>query len=216
MKMDMLKEALNMMYARGDHEPEIKAEIKSALEELQTTMDLWGDRADNYELEARLVPEESMAELININLYNMYGRMMRENRNLVEFDLFVCGCRGGSVYADGFEYLSDKALRGGYEFIRDLWQDNESNGSNNPDGTFDAGKFNLSEMAARRDNNYRLKKALSDYRTAGHALTIEWDKTLSTEWYAPAALESKYPFEKSFDELLDDVDNWVEDAIEKL
>lgn len=71
-----------------------------------------------------------LTTLLNYLTYDDYGLLKRKNET-VSFELY------SETVRDKYDLeLSDEVLELGYYFIRDLWNDNERYGNNNPDGTF--------------------------------------------------------------------------------
>lgn len=71
-----------------------------------------------------------LTTLLNYLTYDDYGLLKRKNKT-VSFELY------SETVRDKYDLeLSDEVLELGYYFIRDLWNDNERYGNNNPDGTF--------------------------------------------------------------------------------
>lgn len=71
-----------------------------------------------------------LTTLLNYLTYDDYGLLKRKN-GTVSFELY------SETVRDKYDLeLSDEVLELGYYFIRDLWNDNERYGNNNPDGTF--------------------------------------------------------------------------------
>lgn len=136
MKIDTLEAALCMMRARGDWTEDDLKDIDSALDEIADCKTRGKDLDDIWHGDVHIIHTNDTIDLVNKNLYDMYGRMMRQNQNLVELDLFLMACYGGSVDCLGFEHWPAKALEDGYWLVKDLWYENETYGFNNPDGTF--------------------------------------------------------------------------------
>lgn len=131
----ILKQALHMMLQRGDNDPDVTSGIQDALEEIANVEELWGDDAVNWDYDVTPLPISGAIDLVNRCLYDDYGLLRRANTTAIDYGDFAYDARtGGNSY--GFEYMSDKALEAGFEFIRDLWQDNENVGDNNLDGSF--------------------------------------------------------------------------------
>jgi|WetSurMetagenome_2_1015567.scaffolds.fasta_scaffold15213_6 hypothetical protein len=136
MKRTVLEQALCMMRARGDWSKEELKNIDDALDEVAESKKLNAPNNDIWDDEVYLVSIEDATTVGNRMLYDMYGRMMRQNRNLVEFDLFEMACRGGSVDCSGFEHWPKSALHACWEIIADLWYTNESQGLNKSTGEY--------------------------------------------------------------------------------
>lgn len=72
-----------------------------------------------------------LMDLLNMTTYDVYGRCQRMYRTANFYD-YAYRCRhDADLYG-----LTDDQLLIAYDFIRDLWSDNERDGCNNPDGTF--------------------------------------------------------------------------------
>lgn len=140
MNLQTVEKALCLARVHELTTPEMRQQIDEALDEIAEITNLTKNIADIWQHEAFVIHVSDTSDLVNRNLYDMYGRMMRSNHGLVEFDTFLMCCRGGSTDNYGFEYWPTEALKTGYEIVSDLWADNESQGCNNPDGTFNKGK----------------------------------------------------------------------------
>lgn len=128
----ILKKALHMMLQRGDHDPNVTSGIQDALEEIANVEERWGDDAMNWDYGATILPLTAAIDLVNVCLYDTYGLLCRSSPTVIRYEDFAPFAR----QAAGFETMSDQALRDGFEFVCDLWKDNERFGYNNLDGSF--------------------------------------------------------------------------------
>lgn len=132
MKLKVIEEALKMYEARGDHDDQTQADIYNCWVELAEMKKPKGVD-DWYCQDVTILPSILMNDLCNRLLYDTYGRMARRlpnGRDIVANFIHA-------VHTE--EYLteiSDLILADAFEFLRDLWSDNEAVGCNNPDGSF--------------------------------------------------------------------------------
>lgn len=136
MKLDILFKAMRSYKIRlAENDPEYE-EARKAYWELRNAQKYW--KADNRRLwkdEVRIVPIDVMIDVQNHMLYDEFGKMAKEAElagTHVFFDDYVEMAREYSAFAD----VTLGVLEDGFEFLRDLWGDNETYGQNNPDGTF--------------------------------------------------------------------------------
>jgi hypothetical protein len=82
-----------------------------------------------------VVSISDIIDAVNYAAYDIYGKLQRNSTTRISTDEFIAECRR-TLTLDGF---TDEMIREGYDFVSDLWYDNESVGNNKPDGTFDTG-----------------------------------------------------------------------------
>ena len=132
MFIDIMIEALSNLYESTDHPDYKRMAIKDALDEAYAQKKLM-----DYDLvkgQVHIVSLTTALELVNLGLYDEFGRdakMFKKVGQSYTFDRFLSIARNS--------YLSDittDMLRDGYDYLSDLWNDNETYGNNNPDGTF--------------------------------------------------------------------------------
>lgn len=104
---------------------------------------------DIAELEERLKPNDDLwhgvvwpisqgdlIDIINVNGYDMYGELYRENNNKVPtVEAYIQRCRNKRTFDD----FTDGMISEGYYLLVDLFGDNEALGYNDDEGHFDGG-----------------------------------------------------------------------------
>ena len=135
----LLQEALTAILNRYDvesdeHEAIIEGLIQ--LKELKQQMkddSLWKD-------EVSIISTGANGDIVNMLYYATYGRLKKAN-GTVSFEMFKEVVRNSLLSED--RYFPTVLLRDGFDFLSDLWADNEALGCNNPDGSFNpnSGRF---------------------------------------------------------------------------
>lgn len=74
-------------------------------------------------------------DLTNMQCYDAYG-LIRKATDSCSFEQFKEAIKYAPVYGFGFQDFTDAMLQPGYDLISDLWEENEREGSHNPNGTF--------------------------------------------------------------------------------
>ena len=132
MKLNVIKQALNMYLARGDWSDEERNDIQEAIQETANLERIIEPNTDLWRNEVRLVSVESSCDIGNVLLYDIYGLQARLTGGIVSIKEFIAGARKEF----GCDYLSDEFLQDAYDIISDLWAENEAYGAHNADGTF--------------------------------------------------------------------------------
>lgn len=149
MYIDILIEALDNLYENTLYPDYKRSAVKEALDEAYAQKDLM-----DYELlkgNVHIVSLTTALETINQALYDDFGRsakMHKKNNVPYTFNKFYTTARSS--------YLSDitvDMLRDGFEYLEDLWNDNEVFGNNNPDGTFRCTSGRLSSSTVETIHN---------------------------------------------------------------
>lgn len=87
----------------------------------------------DYCEDVTVIPTELMLDFGNKMWYNTYGRMARRLPNGRDIPAnFINAVRKEEYITE----VSDLVLNDVYDFLRDLWADNERDGENDTDGTF--------------------------------------------------------------------------------
>ena len=140
MKLDVLFEAVrNHKIRLAENDPEYEDAHKAYLE-LRNAKRYW--KPDNQRLwndEVRVVPIDTLIDVQNHMLYDEFGKMAKECKDAntkMFFDDYIEMAREYSAFMD----VSLEVLEDGYQFLCDLWGDNEMYGENNPDGTFSSSR----------------------------------------------------------------------------
>ena len=77
-----------------------------------------------------LVSPFTLSTLLNLTTYNDYGKLKRQTGNVTPEQYYELV--RNNLWLDE---ITDSNLQLGYYLVRDLWNDNEHFGHNNPDGT---------------------------------------------------------------------------------
>ena len=77
-----------------------------------------------------LVSPFTLSTLLNLTTYNDYGKLKRQTGNVTPKQYYELV--RNNLWLDE---ITDSNLQLGYYLVRDLWNDNEHFGHNNPDGT---------------------------------------------------------------------------------
>lgn len=135
MKHSILEKALRAYVSMADAS-ELPA-VLDAIEELAVTK----ERATAV-LEASdnclLIPETAWCEFCAGITYDQYGLLARQANGMVTYDNFR------SVVEHTFNFVDQMAnnlFLSVFELNRDLWDENEKDGYNNPDGTYNMSKI---------------------------------------------------------------------------
>lgn len=149
MYIDIMIEALDKLY-ETTYTPDYKrAAIKDALDELHAQRELM-----DYDLlrgQVHIVSLTTAMETVNMALYDEFGRDvkgLKRDKMPYTFDRFYNLARNS--------FLSDMTidmLRDGFEYLEALWEDNETYGNNNPDGTFRYYRLKLSNDSVETIHN---------------------------------------------------------------
>lgn len=132
MKLKIIEEALKMYEARGDHDDQTQADIADCWIEL-AEMKKPGDVDDWYCADVDIIPSLLTTDLCNRLLYDTYGRIARTATPDSDIAAnFIHAVRT----EDDLTEISELILADAFEYLHDLWNDNEAIGYNNPDGTF--------------------------------------------------------------------------------
>lgn len=92
--------------------------------------------ADVWKHEVNFIASCTLMDLLNVATYDTYGYCKRNYKQNMSFGDYAYRCR---EFAD-FAALTDSQLLVAYDFISDLWRDNEADGFNRADGSFNRDK----------------------------------------------------------------------------
>ena len=132
MKLKVIEEALKLYEARGDHDYQTQVDIYNCWIELAEMKKPKGVD-DWYCQDVTILPSILMNDLCNRLLYDTYGRMARRLPNGCDI---VANFINAVHTEDCLTEISDLILADAFEYLRDLWNDNEAIGDNNADGSF--------------------------------------------------------------------------------
>ena len=113
--------------------------ICDELNDLQEAFEASGEGLDTFNI--LMVPENTIHDMLNELTYDTYGRLRRDCKSFSAADL--AGCRISYVEAVGHDYpgIPRASLLSMCYFLEDLWEDNEAEGNNNPDGSYNKSCF---------------------------------------------------------------------------
>lgn len=129
----LLQEALTAILNKYDVESDEHGAIIDGLiqlKELKQQMkddSLWKD-------EVSIISTGANCDIVNMMYYDEYGKLKRAN-GTVTFEMFQKHVRESFVASNG-NYYPTVLLQDGFDFVSDLWSDNEALGNNKPDGSF--------------------------------------------------------------------------------
>lgn len=125
MKFSLIMQAMQLMIDNGINVNEAQQVINDIdYMRKQINIDDWDD--------CHILAENDVISLFNSTTYDVYGKLYVANNCKVTFEQYAYECR---KYHE-WNCASDTTLKVGYEFISDLYSDNEKQGYHNTDGTF--------------------------------------------------------------------------------
>ena len=131
MTIDILIEAIEKL--KEDFHPDYKEKlISDTLDELYNVRIETNRCRSLWHGTVYPVSIHDLLDLININLYDTFGKIMRKYPGREAMNKFVDAVHN----TPGFEHMSYDIIQDGFDYLNDLWHDNEEYDSNNPDGTF--------------------------------------------------------------------------------
>lgn len=145
MKLSIIEKALASYIRSAECSATDVDEVLTAIQECAATRDRYRD--DDIKLwkeNVQIIPLTTLMDFLNITTYDVYGKMQKTalknridniptERYTIPLDQYAYECR---KQMPGCELLTNSQLECGYEYIRDLWFDNEADGCHNDDGTF--------------------------------------------------------------------------------
>ena len=132
MKLNILKAALEYYAMSADCSNEDRQEVFAAITSCAQVQERF-TYSDTYKNECYVLSADAMAGLLNIATYDWYGRRQKiygNGEHRLPFDHYAAECR--KYIPD----LTNEQLELGYDYIGDLWHDNEALEQHNDDGTF--------------------------------------------------------------------------------
>lgn len=134
MKYSILEKALRAYVSEA--EASELPEVINALNELAVVKELATDVMDGSD-DCILQDETVWREFSACVTYDCYGRLARQTNNTVTYESFR------SAVAHTFSFVDQMPRNyflSAYELNKDLWNENEQDGYNNPDGTYNMHK----------------------------------------------------------------------------
>lgn len=205
MTIDMLIEAMELLKDSGYHPDYKERLIDQTINELYNVRIETNKCRDIWHGSVCVLATTDVLELINHGLYNKFGKIMRTPNDRNPMYRFADAVHE----TPGFEYLSDDIIRDGYEYLNDLWHDNEQYCSNNPDGTFktEPAKFKVLDYEYFNSGGHCMVGVftvwLPDKNQTIYALTNEEGCTLATVDYIRNDLDID-----DYDELMIESVDW--------
>ena len=131
MNMNLIKRALLNYVNTVENKDELN-EVIEAISEINSVIDCDIDKED-WDYEAFIIPAFTWDNVLNNMTYDILGKRMRLHKGDVPMSYYIHDVREAYI---GFDNIPNSYFELGYEVIKDLWQNNEQEDSNNPDGTF--------------------------------------------------------------------------------
>jgi hypothetical protein len=129
MKLEILKKALEHYILSADCSEADRQNVFDAIAECNNQIERYYSR-ELWMDTVYIVTSDSMHTLLNKVTYDNYGKL-KKSCGQVPFEWYAEDVR------KAFDMdLTNEVLQLGYHFVSDLWNDNEADGENNPDGTF--------------------------------------------------------------------------------
>lgn len=134
MDIRILKEALKCYAQSADCPAKDRDKVLEAIGECQATIDrVIAEDVDDFTFIVSTIPVMTLSDFLNLTTYNIYGKLAKRHGGRAPFHHYVHAVERDSLMIN---MLTAAQLQVGYDFIADLWSDNEANGEHNPDGTF--------------------------------------------------------------------------------
>lgn len=130
MKLRLLKEALEHYVLSADCSENDRQDVFAAITECAQLEERYSDR-ELWKDSVHVITTSSLIDFLNMTTYDDFGKLAKSHDGRPPFDYYANEVRCG-FQSD----LTDNAIRCGYDFLCDLWGDNERYGNNNEDGTF--------------------------------------------------------------------------------
>ena len=135
MDIKILKDALKC-YAQHESCPmDDMDKVLDAIGECQATIDriVADGYYDDVMCAVHTIPAIVLTDFLNMTTYDVYGKLAKQHGGECSFDRYMHEVQNIGL---GFCQMTAAQVMCGYDFLSDLWHDNESYGANNPDGTF--------------------------------------------------------------------------------
>lgn len=129
MKLDVVRQALEMLIQSAEPEYVDKQQAFVALQEINNAT----ERATDFDIfgrEAYIISASNMHDIMINSLYGTYA----SRRKIHGADFPVSYFQHDARKIFGFEDFTNDQLQVGYDIISDLWNDNEATGEHNEDG----------------------------------------------------------------------------------
>ena len=130
MKLQTIENALKHYMLSADCSVEEREDVDSALRTCYAVSERYADRK-LWQDSVQLITTSTLIDFLNMSTYDTFGKLAKLHNGDVPFEYYAAAVRN-----QGLEQLTNGQIECGYEFINDLWRDNEESGANNEDGTF--------------------------------------------------------------------------------
>lgn len=134
MDIRILKEALKHYSQSADCPAKDRNHVLDAVGECQATIDqilAVGDY-DDIMYDVCTIASITVTDFLNLTSYDIYGKLAKKHGGRCPLSYYIHAMRRDMF----LDTLTAAQLELGYNFLADLWQDNEASGEHNPDGTF--------------------------------------------------------------------------------
>lgn len=127
MNTHLMRKAFDVLQSQSELTNDETKDIKQFIKSLDEIDEL----ADDDELSANIIAMPSLAigDMLNCYTYDVYGKLHKASGKCT-FDDYLKELR------KDVSLITTEAVDWAYDFIKDLWLDNETDGNNNDDGTF--------------------------------------------------------------------------------
>ena len=110
-------------------------ELKDILEIHDQIVEL-GIVAEDYDIGVTITSTYSIANLLNSATYDVFGKLLKKFTSDRPTYSRIVKREYRDYCRSMFGELTDRQIDDAADFLLDLWKDNEENGYNNPDGSF--------------------------------------------------------------------------------
>jgi hypothetical protein len=158
MELKLMKEALKHYALSADCSAADRDKVLEMVGECQATIDRM--KADDWITKdgclVQVIPSIVLTDFLNLTTYDDYGKLARQHGGECRFEYYM---RKVQDIGLGFSMLTADQVMCGYDYLSDLWHDNEESGEHNPDGTL---KRISDNQAIDKDLLQRVIKRLQD------------------------------------------------------
>lgn len=134
-----------------------------------------------------MVPENTIHDMLNELTYDTYGRLRRDCIGLSVADIDACRSSYVAVTEHDYPGIPRASLLSMCDFLEDLWEDNEAEGNNKPDGSYNKSCFvaqgAIQESVELKLATVELTKGLKELSNAVAAATFMIKKATPKEVY---------------------------------
>lgn len=134
MKLSIIEKALIAYASCQDCSADDFHDAVVAIRECSATRERYSD-IDTWRGVVQIIPQPALIDFLNMATYDVFGKRQKQSENYISgnnLQYYLHDCRS---QVPGCEVLTNDQLACGYDFLSDLWRDNEAYDQNNPDGT---------------------------------------------------------------------------------